>query len=78
MRKYETITLHNLVQGLHFKDFKCFYSSHYKGEDKAKDENKKSDRIPQSEQNKVTQIVLEWIYWIFEDLLIPLLKVCTE
>ncbi|TIB12060.1 hypothetical protein E3P77_01177 [Wallemia ichthyophaga] len=68
MRKYETLTLHAIVQGLQVNDFKCFYSAHYK------QENGRSERIPPSEQTKVTQVVLEWIYWIFEDLLIPLLK----
>lgn len=66
MRKYETVTLHTLIQGLHVKDFKCFYAKPYIDN---------THRIPYSEQKKVDQVVLEWIYWIFEELIIPLLKV---
>ena len=76
MRKFETINLHTLIQGLRFKDFECFYSKQFRSSNKENFNRLKNERIPLSEQSKVNEIVQEWIYWLFEDLLIPLLKVC--
>ncbi|KAG8688183.1 hypothetical protein FRC11_005914 [Ceratobasidium sp. 423] len=60
-RRFETITLHQLVEKLHIADFEWLGQT--------------SDRrVCQSDALKRTELLREFIYWFFDSFLIPLVK----
>lgn len=59
---YEQISVHSLVQGLRINDFTWLCVGD-------------SQRVPPHEAAKRRQLVEQFIYWLFDQFLIPLLQV---
>lgn len=63
-RRFETLTLHNLLQNL------CIADCEWLG-------NSADRRVCQSDALKREELFREFIYWFFDSFLIPLIKVST-
>lgn len=59
---YEPVSVHALVQGLRINDFTWLALG-------------ESQRVPPQEAAKRRQLVEQLMYWLFEQFLIPLLRV---
>nr|XP_031859765.1 uncharacterized protein CI109_004837 [Kwoniella shandongensis]KAA5526837.1 hypothetical protein CI109_004837 [Kwoniella shandongensis] len=60
-KQYEPISLHSIMQGINITDFEWLIID-------------KEQRMTQSEMTKRRQLVEDLIKWLFDDLLVPLLK----
>jgi len=61
-KMYEPLSVHTLVQGLRINDFTWLALG-------------VGPRVPPQEATKRRQLVGEFMYWLFEQFLIPLLRV---
>lgn len=68
LRRFESLSLHSVLQGFSLAECTWLESDNFK----------QGDRVSAPDSAKRTEILHEFIYWIFDSFLIPLLKVRTR
>ena len=67
LRRYETLTLHTLLQGFATSDCEWLMPSSAKAQQQS--------RVPVTDALKRLELLQEFVFWFFDGFLLPLLKV---